>query len=272
MLNNHQVMSANSLEKSIIININDFNFIPAIKGNLMDFSKREIITSSWNILKPNLGLLVLAIVFIFALNLFLGIIQERLLEDVTFQSILFTVAAYLFQMGLNLGMLRICLNLIHNKEGEFHQLFGSFNLLIPYLMSSLFVILILLAAASPGIALLLSSISVDFGTLPTIDSLEGVSMVIPLLIIFIPFVYISLRLQFYDYYLVDEECGIIDAVKKSAAITKGYVMELFLLGTVMSIIVLISIIPLGAGLLISIPLATMVNTYVYEKLKKHPKD
>jgi len=45
-------------------------------------------------------------------------------------------------------------------------------------------------------------------------------------------------------------------------------MELFLLGTVMSIIVLISIIPLGAGLLISIPLATMVNTYVYEKLKK----
>ena len=260
MLNNQQVMSANSLEKSIIININDFNFIPAIKGNLMDFSKREIITSSWNILKPNWGLL------------FLGIIQERLLEDVTFQSILFTVAAYLFQMGLNLGMLRICLNLIHNKEGEFHQLFGSFNLLIPYLMSSLFVILILLAAASPGIALLLSSISVDFGTLPTIDSLEGVSMVIPLLIIFIPFVYISLRLQFYDYFLVDEECGIIDAVKKSAAITKGYVMELFLLGTVMSIIVLISIIPLGAGLLISIPLATMVNTYVYEKLKKHPKD
>ena len=114
-------MSVNSLEKSIIININDFNFIPAIKGNLMDFSKREIITSSWNILKPNLGLLVLAIVFIFALNLFLGIIQERLLEDVTFQSILFTMAAYLFQMGLNLGILRICLNLIHNKEGEFHQ-------------------------------------------------------------------------------------------------------------------------------------------------------
>ena len=67
---------------------------------------------------------------------------------------------------------------------------------------------------------------------------------------------------------MDEECGIIDAVKKSAAITKGYVMELFLLGTLISIIVLISIIPLGAGLLISIPLATMVNAYVYEKLKK----
>ena len=103
----------------------------------MEFSKKEIITSAWNILKPNLGLMVLVIVFIFSLNLILGIVQDRLLQDVTLQSILFTVAAYLFQMGLNLGMLRICLNLIYNKGGDFSQLFGSFHLLIPYLFASL---------------------------------------------------------------------------------------------------------------------------------------
>ena len=96
----------------------------------------------------------------------------------------------------------------------------------------------------------------------------GASTTIPVLIIIIPLVYISLRLQFYDYFLVDEECNVVAAVKKSMAITKGYVMELFLLGAVMSIIVLVSIIPLGAGLFISIPLATMVNTYVYQKLKR----
>ena len=93
----------------------------------MEFSKREIITSAWNILKSNLGLMVLTIVFIFSLNLIFGIVQDRLLQDVTLQSILFTVAAYLFQMGLNLGMLRICLNLIYNKDGDFSQLFGSFH-------------------------------------------------------------------------------------------------------------------------------------------------
>ena len=114
----------------------------------MNFSKREIITSSWNILKPNLGILVLVILTIFCLNLFLGIIQDRLLEDLTPQSILFTVAASLFQMGLNLGMLRIYLNLIHNQDGAFPQLIGSFYLLIPYLTASLLVILILLAAAA----------------------------------------------------------------------------------------------------------------------------
>ena len=234
----------------------------------MEFSKKEIITSAWNILKPNLGLMVLVIVFIFSLNLILGIVKDRLLQDVTLQSILFTVAAYLFQMGLNLGMLRICLNLIYNKDGDFSQLFGSFHLLIPYLLASLISLVILLLAAIPGIILLLSSISSDLDMLQAAETWGGVSTKIPVLIIIIPLVYISLRLQFYDYFLVDEECNIVEAVKKSIAITKGYVMELFLLGAVMSIIVLVSIIPLGAGLFISIPLATMVNTYVYQKLKR----
>ncbi len=234
----------------------------------MEFSKKEIITSAWNILKPNLGLMVLAIVFIVSLNLILGIVQDRLLQDVTLQSILFTVAAYLFQMGLNLGMLRICLNLIDNKDGDFSQLFGSFHLLIPYLLASLITLSILLLAAAPGIILLLSSISSDLDMLQAAETWGGVSTTIPALIIIIPLIYISLRLQFYDYFLVDEECNIVEAVKKSMAITKGYVMELFLLGAVMSIIVLVSIIPLGVGLFISIPLATMVNTYVYQKLKR----
>ena len=234
----------------------------------MEFSKKEIITSAWNILKPNLGLMVLVIVFIFSLNLILGIVQDRLLQDVTLQSILFTVAAYLFQMGLNLGMLRICLNLMYNKDGDFSQLFGSFHLLIPYLLASLITLSILLLAATPGIILLLSSISSDLDMLQAAETWGGIAMTIPVLIIIIPLVYISLRLQFYDYFLVDEECNIVEAVKKSMAITKGYVMELFLLGAVMSIIVLVSIIPLGAGLFISIPLATMVNTYVYQKLKR----
>jgi len=234
----------------------------------MEFSKKEIISSAWNILKPNLGLMVLVIVFIFSLNLILGIVQDRLLQDVTLQSILFTVAAYLFQMGLNLGMLRICLNLIYNKGGDFSQLFGSFHLLIPYLLASLITLSMLLLAAAPGIILLLSSISSDLDMLQVVETWGGVSTTIPVLIIIIPLVYISLRLQFYDYFLVDGENSVVEAVKKSMAITKGYVMELFLLGAVMSIIVLVSIIPLGAGLFISIPLATMVNTYVYQKLKR----
>ena len=233
----------------------------------MEFSKREIITSSWNIMKPHLSLLILAILFIFGLNLLLSALQEEILGDIKAQSILFTIAAYLFQMGLNLGMLRISLNIINNKEVNFSQLFGSFDVLIPYILATIVLITILLIAASPGIILLLVSVSADWDSMSNLEAPDDWSVIIPIILIIIPAVYISVRLQFYNYFLLDEEAGIIESIKRSAEISKGYVGELFLLGAVLSIIILVSIIPLGLGLLISIPLSTMATSYVYLKLK-----
>ena len=233
----------------------------------MEFSKREIITSSWNIMKPHLSLLILAILFIFGLNLLLSALQEEILGDIKAQSILFTIAAYLFQMGLNLGMLRISLNIINNKEVNFSQLFGSFDVLIPYILATIVLIAILLIAASPGIILLLVSVSADWDSMSNLEAPDDWSVIIPIILIIIPAVYISVRLQFYNYFLLNEESGVIESIKRSAEISKGYVGELFLLGAVLSIIILVSIIPLGLGLLISIPLSTMATSYVYLKLK-----
>ena len=233
----------------------------------MEFSKREIITSSWNIMKPHLGLLILAVLFIFGLNLLLSALQEVLLGDITSQSVIFTLAAYLFQMGLHLGMLRITLNIINNKEVNFSQLFDSFNVLIPFVLATIVFIAILLIAASPGIMLLLASASADWDSMSNLEAIDNWSVIIPIILIIIPAVYISVRLQFYNYFLLDEESGIIESIKRSAEISKGNVGELFLLGAVLSIIILISIIPLGLGLIFSIPLSTMATSYVYLKLK-----
>ena len=233
----------------------------------MEFSKREIITNSWNIMKPHLGLLILAVLFIFGLNLLLSTIQEALLDDITSQSVLFTFAAYLFQMGLHLGMLRITLNIINNKEVNFSQLFGSFDVLIPFVLATIVFISILLIASSPGIMLLLASVSSDWDSMSNLEAIDNWSVIIPIILIIIPSVYISVRLQFYNYFLLDEESGIIESIKRSADISKGYVGELFLLGAVLSIIILISIIPLGLGLIFSIPLSTMATSYVYLKMK-----
>ena len=178
----------------------------------MEFSKREIITSSWNIMKPHLSLLILAILFIFGLNLLLSALQEEILGDIKAQSILFTIAAYLFQMGLNLGMLRISLNIINNKEVNFSQLFGSFDVLIPYILATIVLIAILLIAASPGIILLLVSVSADWDSMSNLEAPDDWSVIIPIILIFIPSVYISVRLQFYNYFLLEEEGGIIESI------------------------------------------------------------
>ena len=233
----------------------------------MEFSKRDIILGSWQTLKEHLGLWILLMLFIFCLNIIISIIQEKLMNDITAQTIIFTVAAYLFQAGINLGMLRIALNIHQKKEVGFNQIVGSFHMLVTYILATIVFLALLLLAASPGIILLMISASSDFDSISSLERLSGASFIIPLLLIIIPAVYTSIRLQFYDYFLIDEECRVMEAVKKSINTTKGYAGELFLLGATLSIIILISMIPLMIGLLISIPLATMVNTYVYLKLK-----
>ena len=233
----------------------------------MEISKKEIIVSSWKIMKSHLPLMIAIVLFIITLNIILSIIQEKLLGTATLQSIIFVIAAYLFLMGLNLGLLRICLNMINNVDVDFSLLFSSFHMLIPYALATIFYLAALLLAASPGLVLFIISASVDLENLSTATG--SVSAILSTLLMIIPAIYLSVRLQFYEYFLIDEECGISESIKKSADISKGYVLELFILGAALALIVLISIIPLGLGLILSIPLSTMATSYVYLKLKKN---
>ena len=212
----------------------------------MEFSKRKIILSSWKVMKNHLGLWVFIMLLIVGLNLFLSNIQDALRGPISTQSVLFIIAAYLFQMGLNLGMLRMALNINNTNQATIKDLIGSFHMLIPYVFATIIFLIIMFLAASPGMILLFVST----------------------LLILVPAAYVSIRLQYYDYFLIDNECSILASITNSAKITKGYAGELFLLGAILSIIFLISIIPLGAGLIISIPLGITVNTHVYKKLIK----
>ena len=232
----------------------------------MEISKKEIIVSSWNIMKNHLMLMVIIVLFIFLLNILLSIVQERLLSDITYQAILFVIAAYLFQMGLNLGLLRICLNMINNTDVNFSLLFASFHILIPYCLATILYLAALLLAASPGLLLLLTTTSVNLDNLSSPTG--SIPTILSIIIMIVPAIYLSVRLQFYEYFLIDEECGVIESIKKSAEISKGYVLELFILGAILSLIILISIIPMGLGLIFSIPLSMVAISYVYLKLKK----
>ena len=236
----------------------------------MKFSIKEMIINAWGIMKNHLALWIFIMLLVFGLNLFISGIQDGLLEIITYQAILFSIAAYLFQMGLNLGMLRIALNIIKTNKSTFKELFGSFHMLIPFILATIVFLVLILLASSPGIILLLVSISSEPDSLSALDGLNGVGMFLSILLIIVPAIYISIRLQYYDYFLIDDECSILESIKKSAKITKGYIGELFILGATLSIIVLISIIPLGVGLIISIPLGIMVNTLMYQKLKQCP--
>tara|TARA_B100000315_G_scaffold222771_1_gene227058 strand:+ start:53 stop:529 length:477 start_codon:yes stop_codon:yes gene_type:complete len=157
--------------------------------------------------------------------------------------------------------------MINNVDVDFSLLFSSFHMLAPYAVATIFYLASILLAASPGLFLFIISASVDLENLSM--ATESVPAILSTLLMIIPAIYLSVRLQFYEYFLIDEECGILESIKKSADISKGYVLELFILGAILALIVLISIVPLGLGLILSIPLSTVATSYIYLKLKKN---
>ena len=98
-------------------------------------------------------------------------------------------------------------------------------------------------------------------------NINTIFYILGILALILPLFYISLRLQFYGYFIVDERTSSFESINKSANISKGYIYQLFLLGLILSIIVQISLIPYLLGLIISLPFSKLSNTYIYLKLR-----
>ena len=75
----------------------------------------------------------------------------------------------------------------------------------------------------------------------------------------IPGIYLALRLQFF-------QAWIIESLHKSWEITKGQVLPLFILALVMIGILILGCILFGIGIFVAVPLIYMMYGYVFRKL------
>jgi uncharacterized membrane protein len=97
--------------------------------------------------------------------------------------------------------------------------------------------------------------------------LFGILTMIGFILFIIPGIILSLMFGQYVYAILDKQKGIVGSLQYSAAITKGYRWRVFLIGIVSVLIVIVSIIPLGLGLLITIPLMSFLQGHVYITLR-----
>ena len=243
----------------------------------MEFSKKEIIKTSWLNTKSNLStlicvsaiyLMIMVLLFqVFTLmspqftdNMAANSIEVFLsLSLPSVQNLFFILASALFITGLNLGFLQICINIFQKNTFSIIQLFNSFDALFPYLLTSIVYGAIQCVAAAPGLMFLLILMNLN---------LPGIFYSIGIALAFLPAVYFSIRLQFYVYFLLDKNKGCIESLKESFIVSKGYVYQLFIIGAILSIIIQLSIIPFFVGLIIAVPFSKMVTTYTYIKLQK----
>jgi hypothetical protein len=86
----------------------------------------------------------------------------------------------------------------------------------------------------------------------------------------VPGIYCAITYGFYHQVIVDKQVGVLEAFKKSAAITHGAKWELLALSVLLFLIRALSLKLFGLTLLFAWPLTSLVSVFIYRKLSSLP--
>lgn len=173
--------------------------------------------------------------------------------------IIFEVFIALFSFGLiNIGLERAKGNEVHLQ-----YLYKPFQrdyvikLLLAYLLVALisFGLILLLALTA-----LISHLPIPLAGLLSLVGTIGAAILL---------IFILLRIGFAIPFILDKKIGPVDAVKLSYAATEGNVCRLLAIYVIATVIVAISAIPLGIGLIWTLPMLYILHGILYFDLQKN---
>lgn len=192
---------------------------------------KKIIHSSWEFFKKHAQLWILIGVLRVLLEGLLFI--PSVLTDSEALTNVYSFFSGIIGTYLNMGMIAVALLIVAGEKAKFDSLFLGLKMFIRFF-----------------IATFLYGFIVGLGTV----------------LLFVPGIYFAIKYQFFGYFIVDKKVGILESFRLSADITRGKKMDLLLLGFVLQMLIIASMIPLGLGLFISIPMQLLANAMAYKQL------
>ncbi len=195
------------------------------------FSISEAVKYGFNFIKANfvtfikLGA-VLIIINIIS-NMVTGLFKDNPL------SFLWTLISMVISILVQIGSIKITLELYDGKPLNFSNLYSQSNLILRYLGASI---------------------------------LYGLMVFVGFIFFIIPGIYLAIKYQFFSYLIVDKNMGIMDSFKKSENMTQGVKMNLLLFFLALAGINILGALVFLVGLIITIPTTVMATVYVYKKL------
>ncbi len=197
------------------------------------FSKKEAVRFGWNIMKSNVGFFIAFLIVGGLIYTVPDIIALLVKKNAPVLSISLRITSGVLSMVIQMGFIRIAIRFCDNEKGEFADLFSCFPLFFKYLFGSILYVLVF------------------FGGL---------------ILLIIPGIIWAIKFQFFSYFIVDKRVGPIEALKRSAVITKDAKWDLFVFGLVLTGINLLGILCLFIGLFATIPTTMVAGAFVYRKL------
>lgn len=196
------------------------------------FMISEVFSTSWKSTKSQLWILAGLLIGYFILSFTLAVFGTPM-QGSWAGMIIVNVITILFSIIFTLGYMKNIFQALDGEEPQFSAYGQQTKNISTYFFASLITIL---------------------------------AVAIGCLFFLIPGIYIAIRLQFFLAFIIEENAGVIDSLRKSWEITKGEVLPLFILGLVMCGITLLGLILFGIGIFAAIPLVYMMYCYVFRKL------
>jgi uncharacterized membrane protein len=196
-------------------------------------SVKEVISRAWRTFVDNWGTVLGVLAVVFVLNIAFGLATDEV-GEASMGGMLITMLSIAVSIVVQLGMYRIWLDMVRGKQTEVSQLFNERALALRYFGATLIYALIVLVG---------------------------------LVLFIVPGIILAIRHGYYGYAMVDQRLGVRASLEASATLTEGSKGKIFLLALAIAGIVVVSIIPLGLGLIASVPMAMVSGAVVYEMLR-----
>lgn len=196
-----------------------------------NFVKKEAIDFGFETAKKNLFFFITLFVTIILTYVAVGILQVALGKS-PLLSLIGLLVRTVVGLVISMGVIKISLEFIDKKKPKLKDLYFTKSILNYFLVSVV----------------------------------KTIIVIIGFILLIIPGIIFSIKLQFASYLVVDKNMGVTEALNKSWEMTKGVKWNLFLFGLLIFLINVIGFLCLIIGLIVTVPLSMVATAYVYRKL------
>lgn len=218
----------------------------------VNFSISEIINGAWEIVKKNIGPLIIpGVIYIAAVSvlyclMYIPMIGAGFLSSTNSEAAIagmaagmgvMFLAAYLGMMVVTLyyqvGINTMSLKAVDGKIPEFSDFRIPFGKILNAFLAGL---------------------------------LLGIIVSIGFILCIIPGIYLAIRFQFFIFFIIDKDSNAIEALSGSWNITKGIEMDLFIFDLILALIAFLGLLCCGIGIILAYPIIYVSLAMVYRRI------
>ena len=205
------------------------------------------------------------------------------------QNLIFYISSELFLVGLSLGLVKVLVLITKNQPNSIGMLFSSFDLIFKSFNASILFSIAIFLMILPGLIIILMACNIDSLFVAIISSIDLTTpsptinfdnglfdvniynkplFMLGLAVCIINVIWCALRLQFYQYFIVDEGHSAFKSLKSSFALTDNRIDILLQFTLVILGINFLGLLFFGVGLIITIPFSLLAMSKLYLSLKQ----